>query len=251
MTALFVDYIKFTQELLPNYWQEEATDPTTQFNLYKILTPFFSYMYYREQGIVCDAVDANGNNYGIGNMSPTVIAIANGTFPDLPIPPWPSALFSQTQYQLAILEFIGNIVNLPLFQLSIPICFTLSDPIRGILSGDSYTSTYPLGGGLSTAYTMQTITPQEYANCLLARCLKFYGCPSTNAILQTVAYAAQTNISNISFEISGLNVIITINSIPEDYLQKVEAFMAFRDNYGEPLYIEPSYGEIEFVFNYV
>jgi hypothetical protein len=260
LLPIYIDYPTFLTNFLPTYWQDDnllfkkhgktlKDDLTKDFSMFAIMFPFYNYLYYRQQRIVCTPTDDAGNHYGIANLMPTVKAIADGTFPTLPTPPWDTVIFTQQNYELSILLFVGNIVNLLPFKIAQPNIFTLNDPIRDILSGTTFTSSYPLGSGTSADFNLTDITNKEYANCLLARVIKFYGNPSFNSILNTVALVSQSNLTDISFEISGLNVIITIDNIPEDQFYLISYLLEFKDNYGEPLYMEPNYGEIEFILN--
>jgi hypothetical protein len=249
--AKFLDYFQFVQDFLPNYWQENDPLPANKFSLYEISFSFFSYLYYREQMLVCAVQNEEEVNYGLSNMQGTVYALAEGVFPALPVPTWASAIFSQTIYETALLDFIGNIVNLPRFKIEISNIFTFDDPIRDILDGPSFESPYPLGGGSSADFSLIDITNQQYANFLLARILKFYGNPSNNAVLNTVARVTQRPVSDVSLSKSGNTVTITVNNIPDSDFELIKGFIEFRDNYNEPLYMEPSYGFLEFFLNYV
>jgi len=249
--AIFLDYYKFVEDFLPNYWQENDPLPANLFSLYEMSLPFFAYLYFREQMLVCAVQNDQGINYGLSNMESTVKAIATGTFPTLPVPSWPSAIFSQDIYETALLDFVGGIVNLPRFKVQIANIFTFDDPIRDILDGPSFISPYPLGGGSSADFSLIDITNKQYANFLLARILKFFGNPSRNAVINTVALVTQRPLSDVNLSLSGNTATITVNNIPDMDFELIKGFIEFRDNYDEPLYIEPSYGDLEFDLNYV
>jgi hypothetical protein len=145
---------------------------------------------------------------------------------------------------------VGGIINFPRFKIAIPNIFTLNDPIRDILSGNGFQSIYPLGGGVASDFDLIDITNQQYARFILARILKFYGNPSANAVINTLALVLGVNLSNINFEINSINVTITINGINPNQFEVSKYFIAFRDNYNEPLFIMPSYGIFKFILNY-
>jgi hypothetical protein len=137
------------------------------------------------------------------------------------------------QDKMDFLSIIGNIVGLPAFSMEFPNGFILDiDRVDINKFGD---------GG-----TIRSVSSSQYARCLQARFLKFFGAASVDNIFNSVVLVSQADPGNVTASFTGTKMIFTITTATPAIAL---LFLEYIDQYGYNLWVKPEYGTIE--FNYV
>ena len=137
--------------------------------------------------------------------------------------------------KMDFLAIIGDIIGLPPFSLVSESGFILDIDKLDVDSFDQ-------SGGI------QAISVSEYARCLLARRLKFFGSATLDNIYNSIQLVSQLDEDNVTAtHASGTNTLVVTLTTPN--IERARLFMEYKDKFGYNLWVKPSYGIVE--FNYV
>lgn len=199
------------------------------------LTPYNESVYYSDSKMIKPAIDLLQKNVNILSLIDDIEGYINKIAFDeiIEIISGDYSYILTESDKMDFLSIIGNIIGLRPFSMSTPDGFILDIDKLDINR---------LGGGGD----IKIITSREYARCILARILKFYGVASIDNIYDSIVYVSQADPENVSASFSLNTITFTISSTNP---QRTELFIEYIDQYGYNLWIKPTYGSIN--FNYM
>lgn len=213
---MFNFYNYFLQYQPPTLWGKGSDD--LEFTPVNIANPLLFFLQQRYN-----------INFLISDVYAYVSRIANNEIIVFDTPP-NSYVLTDTD-KIEFLSYIGNIVGLPIFVLP---------AINGFVLDVAALDINKLGSNNEN----ETISAQEYANCLLARFYKFQSNTSINNIINSVGKAAQLSLSDMTVTISGDTINFTLPSNSA----RTQLFIDYLDPKGYNLWMKPTSGLVTFTY---